>query len=147
MAYQQHTSKKFCQKLECDFTTICMLNALFGDPRIHLVQLHPAYVQKFGMKNIDRAVRLYKGTKYADTKQSFETQKQRKNAFCELLRFVCSRKYPVDVKISYSNEEELYRDTYSLLINGDINSAIRLLNKNEKHEISLLLSQSVSSQE
>ena len=31
------TSAVFCKKLEHNFYIICMLNALFGDPRLHLL--------------------------------------------------------------------------------------------------------------
>ena len=34
---QESTSAVFCKKLEHNFYIICMLNALFGDPRLHLV--------------------------------------------------------------------------------------------------------------
>jgi len=127
-SYREHPSKLYCEKVEKDFLTICALNALFGDPRIHLVQLHPASISKFGDRNFDRALRLYSDKKYADTKNSLETQKQRRNAVTELLRFVCSRNFPIDVKQIKLSEVETYRKVKSLLLNGDIVNAVRLLN-------------------
>ena len=69
-------------KLNQEFNVICMLNALYGNPNLHLVQLHPAYK---GPKNIDRA-------------ETFDTDlaedciimvKKRRNAVTEVLKFVC----------------------------------------------------------
>ena len=36
-AIKTNQAKLFCQKVEEDFFTLCLLNALFGDPRIALV--------------------------------------------------------------------------------------------------------------
>lgn len=58
-AYKDHTSLIYSKKVEQDFLTVCMLNALFGDPRIHLVQLHPSYQAKHGLRNFDKTLRLY----------------------------------------------------------------------------------------
>jgi len=72
-----------------------MLNALFGDPRFHLIQLHPGFTAANGMHNFERATRIYAQRGFPDVKNSFETGKQRRNAVTELLRFICSREFPV----------------------------------------------------
>ena len=56
---QQKTSKVYQRKLNDNFYVICMLNALFGDPRLHLAQLHPAYTSKYGVNNFNKACLLY----------------------------------------------------------------------------------------
>ena len=64
-----------------------MLNALFGNPNVHLVQLHPSYK---GPKNIDRAEHL--STEIAE--DSIIMVKKRRNAVTEVLRFVCGQNIP-----------------------------------------------------
>ena len=66
-AIDSHRSKLFCAKLEHDFTTLCLLNALFGDPRVHLVQLHPKY-DSLGHKSITKALKLYQDKPFVDIK-------------------------------------------------------------------------------
>jgi hypothetical protein len=45
-----------------------MLNALFGDPRIHLIQMHPKYLQANGSHYFDKSMKLYGATQYVDVK-------------------------------------------------------------------------------
>ena len=52
-----------------------MLNALFGDPRFHLIQLHPGFTSKNGMDNFKKATRVYAQKPFDDVKDSFETGK------------------------------------------------------------------------
>lgn len=68
-----------------------MLNALFGNPNIHLVQLHPKYrgynnfnnaLKTFGISSKDNSDAFTDGDKY-------EIGKKRKNAVSELIRFIC----------------------------------------------------------
>ena len=46
----------------------------------------------------------------------------------DVFRFLCSRTFPVTIKDSYSNENEMFATALSLLRNGDVNTAVRLLN-------------------
>jgi hypothetical protein len=64
------------------------LNALFGNPNVHLVQLHPSYK---GPKNIERAELL--NTEIAE--DSIIMIKKRRNAVSDVLKFVCEQKFPV----------------------------------------------------
>ena len=110
-----------------------MLNALFGDPRLHLVQLHPAYAAKHGMRNFEKAEKLYRDLGYLDVKKSFQTGKHRRNAVTELLRFICSREFQVaDVK---SGVEDVHESAYKMLLNGDIVGATRTLSSTSKHSL------------
>jgi hypothetical protein len=81
------TRRKLISKLDQEFNVICMLNALFGNPNVHLVQLHPSYK---GPKNIDRAEHL--STEIAE--DSIIMVKKRRNAVTEVLRFVCGQNIP-----------------------------------------------------
>lgn len=93
-----HRSILFCEKLEHDFTTLCLLNAMFGDPRVHLVQLHPKY-DTLGHKSVTKALKLYQDLPFVDIKESFITAKIRRNAVTEVLRFVNHRRLPVDKSV------------------------------------------------
>ena len=119
-----------------------MLNALFGDPRLHLVQLHPAYAAKHGMRNFEKAEKLYRDLGYLDVKKSFQTGKHRRNAVTELLRFICSREFQVaDVK---SGVEDVHESAYKMLLNGDVVGATRTLSSTSKHSLALCVSQATS---
>jgi hypothetical protein len=80
-------------KLGHDFYVICMLNALFGDPRIHLIQKHPSYLSRNNSHFFDKSMKLYAEKEYVDFKLSNECSKQRKNAVTELMRQICSIEY------------------------------------------------------
>jgi len=108
--------------------------------------IHPEYKSKMGLRNFERTLKLYSTKPYVDIKQSFETGKQRKSAVAELMRFICSREFPVVLKERYSRDSDMYTTAHSLLLNGEVSQAVRLLSKNGKHDISLLVSQSVSAQ-
>ena len=43
-------------RVKYEFLAVCMLNALFGNPNLNLVQLHPGYV---GSKTIARDLTIY----------------------------------------------------------------------------------------
>lgn len=57
----------------------------------------------------------------------------------ELLRFVCSVRYPVKVK-DKMNELELLHSASAYFSNGDLKAAVRLLNKHGKQDLSLTIS-------
>jgi hypothetical protein len=80
-------------QLNSEFVTICLLNALFGDPRYHLTQLHPS-LAKNGLTQLQREKQIYDGTTFSDIKQSAETQKQRKNATIEVLKLLNNLQAP-----------------------------------------------------
>jgi hypothetical protein len=66
-----------------------MLNALFGNPNVHLVELHHAFK---GPKNMDKAKKL--STDVAE--DSIIMVKKRRNAVTEVVKFVCGQKFPVN---------------------------------------------------
>lgn len=80
-------------QLNNEFVTICLLNALFGDPRYHLTQLHPS-LSKNGLTQLQREKQIYDGTTFSDIKQSAETQKQRKNSTIEVLKLLNNLQAP-----------------------------------------------------
>ncbi len=63
---------------------VCMLNALFGNPNIHLIQLHPKYNE---LNNYTHDLRDYEV--HFEDGDSHEVGKKRRNAVTELLRFIC----------------------------------------------------------
>ena len=58
-----------------DFYVICLLNALFGDPRIHLIQMHPTFLTHNSSNHLDKAMKLYEKGEYKDIKESNECSK------------------------------------------------------------------------
>jgi len=79
-------------KVKHEFITVCMLNALFGNPNLHLVQLHKDYC---GPNTIERDAISF-GNWQATNENDIEVQKKRRNAVCEVLRFHCQQVYRVD---------------------------------------------------
>lgn len=81
------------QKLNEEFFVICMLNALFGNPNVHLCQLHPSFI---GPKNIER-------TSLIQTKEFNDsliiTVKKRRNAVTEVLRLMCHINFPAQIPL------------------------------------------------
>jgi len=67
------------------------------------------------------------------------TSKKRKNAVVEVYRFNCQQEFPVDHKAS------IYDKAYMLLINGDVNGAVKHLNWEKKHKLAMFVAQSVNS--
>ena len=124
----KNTSLVFCKKLDQHFFVVCMLNALFGDPRVHLHQKHPAYQGDKMRVPVDN---------YNDTKQSVETGKQRRNAVSQLMRFICKNEWQVKL-------EDNYKTVYLLLLNGQVVEAARLLSRMGKHNLAMIVSQAVS---
>jgi hypothetical protein len=136
------------EKLNSDFTTVCLLNALFGDARVHLVQLHPSY--SGGVSSSKRAAQLARSRPFNDIKESFETQKIRRNAVTEVLRFSCLLGHPSgkeNAPNGHPDLQTLYADALNHLVCGNPVSAVRLLNKNNQQSVSLLVSQAISSQD
>ena len=76
------------QKLSEEFFVICMLNALFGNPNVHLCQLHPRFT---GTKNIERT-QLMHNEEFNDS--DLITVKKKRNAVTEILRLMCDINYP-----------------------------------------------------
>lgn len=86
-------SADLSDKIKHEFITVCMLSALFGNPNLNLVQLHPAYS---GPKSIERDLITY-GMLTGDGDTVLLTEKKRRNAVCEVLRFHCQQVYKVDL--------------------------------------------------
>lgn len=76
------------QKLNEEFFVVCMLNALFGNPNVHLCQLHPKFN---GPKNIERT-KLLHNEEFNDS--FIITVKKRRNAVAEVLRLMCDVNFP-----------------------------------------------------
>ena len=74
------------EKLKHEFIVVCMLNALFGNPCLNLVQLHPAYK---GPKTLKRDWENYGQLELSKTASALEIEKKRLNAVSEVLRFYC----------------------------------------------------------
>ena len=70
-----------------------------------------------------------------DVKESSETTKQRRNAVCEVFRFILDQKSAPKERVISDNE--LFNETFRLMSKGDAKTAIRFLNKNGKHDVSL----------
>ena len=151
------------RRLNQEFYVICMLNALFGDPRLHLAKLHPCYGATAALSSasrnrhhqssadLERAQKFYQDKPLTDVKQSADTGKLRRNAVTELLRFVCQMEHrvssPKPGSSHRSNEdpwEQQYGLAYQMLLNGDVLSATRFLSQHGKHNLAMCLSQSVS---
>jgi hypothetical protein len=98
-----------------------MLNALFGDPRIHLIQMHPSYLSKNNSHYFDKSMKLYADKEYADFKLSNECSKQRRNALTELMRQICFIEYSPKIFLLENqklDDEAIYEKAYQMLLNG-----------------------------
>lgn len=145
------------QKLNHEFYVVCMLNALFGDPRVHLIKLHPRYGQtaairagsqggsqvRPGLKEFEKMQQFLAGKSFDDAKQRQDTGKIRRNAVAELLRFVCQVEHHVACD-RHGDDERAYASAYKMLLNGDLVSATRFLSQRGKHNLAMCLSQSLS---
>jgi len=67
---------------------ICLLNALFGNPNVNLIQLHQAYK---GPKNLKIAEKL----EFDIAEESILMIKKRRNAVTEVFKFICQQNDPV----------------------------------------------------
>lgn len=74
------------EKLTHEFIVVCMLNALFGNPNLNLVQLHPLYR---GPNTIKRDWALFGKFDPSKASSAVEMEKKRLNAVAEVLRFHC----------------------------------------------------------
>ena len=59
------------EKKNNEFYIVCLLNALYGDPRIHLAHMHPMYTSKNGNHSFEKAWNIYSGQAYFDEKSTF----------------------------------------------------------------------------
>jgi hypothetical protein len=59
------------EKKNSEFYIVCLLNALYGDPRIHLAHMHPLYTSKNGNHSFEKAWKLYSDQAYFDEKSTF----------------------------------------------------------------------------
>ena len=82
----QSTEKQ--KRLNQEFYVLTMINALFGNPNIHLVQLHPKFE---GIKNYNSAKLTFglNGNKEFEDGHTLLVEKKRRNALTEVLRFIC----------------------------------------------------------
>jgi hypothetical protein len=72
------------KRLQEEFYIVCMLNALFGNPNIHLIQLHSKYNE---LNNYISDLKEYE--EHFIDGDSHVVGKKRRNAVTELLRFIC----------------------------------------------------------
>ena len=75
------------EKITHEFIAVCMLSALYGNPNLNLVQLHPAYA---GPRTVERDILTY-GSLAVDQESGLQTEKKRRNAVTEVLRFYCQQ--------------------------------------------------------
>lgn len=116
-----------------------MVNALFGNPNLLLHQLHSSYT---GPNNFSQTVQMFDQVEIDE--YDMKTEKKRKNAVIELLKFTCALKYPVVMEANGSSDDAIYKRCYDLLSTGDIKSAVKYLNANKKMKLALIVSQSTS---
>lgn len=134
-----------------------MLNALFGDPRVPLVRMHPRWgktaavmlgpgsvTPRSGEKDVEAMIKYLKDKPLSDKVLPVDVAKIRKNAVCEVMRFVCQVEFPARCD-RIDSDDQLYTAAYMMLLNGDVVSATRTLNKNGKSNLALCLSQCLQS--
>ncbi|CDW76976.1 subunit of the nuclear pore complex that is localized to both sides of the pore [Stylonychia lemnae] len=134
------------QKLSEEFYVICTLNALFGNPCIQLVQLHPDFK---GLNNYNKARKIFgqNGLRTFEDGHTIQIEKQRRNALTEVLRFMCQQEYklPADLRNKLDSKDHVYQIAQHHLFNGDIKSALAHLNKHGKAKMAMLVSQAMTS--
>jgi len=97
-----------------------MLNALFGNPNIHLIHLHPDC--KVGLKDsYDKSKQNFVGN-FVD-ENTLQIGKKRRNAVTEVIRFVCSKMFNNPPKDG-SDDDSTYSNALQSLLNGDVKSAL-----------------------
>jgi hypothetical protein len=117
---------------------VCTLNALFGNPNIPLVQLHNSWIG--GIRTYEKLK-----SKFADTFQdshSHEVGKKRRNALTDVLRFICMQEHKVD---EGKDEKGIYLQAVGHLANGDIRSAVNLLNSKKKTSEAMIVTNAFNS--
>lgn len=97
-----------------------MLNALFGNPNIHLIHLHPDC--KVGLKDSYVKSKDNFASNFVDG-NTLQIGKKRRNAVTEVIRFVCSKMFNHPPKLG-SDDESTYHNTLESLLNGDVKSAV-----------------------
>jgi hypothetical protein len=117
-------SKKTQDKLEQEFFIVCTLNALFGNPNIHLVQLHDEF--RGGINNYHKMRDLHAG-KFTDSTDHLVNRKRR-NALTEVLRFICMLKVKPQPQQGGSPAVQAYELAMQHMLNGDIQAAVKVLN-------------------
>ena len=95
-----------------------MLNALFGNPNIHLIHLHP----DCGLKDSYVKSKDNFASNFVDG-NTLQIGKKRRNAVTEVIRFVCSKMFNHPPKLG-SDDESTYHNTLESLLNGDVKSAV-----------------------
>lgn len=111
------TSPTLAEKLNSDFHVVCLLNALFGNPNIHLVQKHPGFK---GLVNYPQAKE--KQANYSDG-FTLANEKKRKNALTEVLRFILQHESKV-----HEAGKDVYKVALDHLMNGAVRPAVNWLN-------------------
>ena len=119
-------SKAARSKLQEEFYVVSVLNALFGNPNIHLVQLHPEY--RGGRRNYDKMRARFADV--FDDDDSHEVSKKRRNALTEAIRFISSQEYPITDQglLKAGTDEAIYRVALHHLFNGDVKASVDHLN-------------------
>ena len=128
------------EKITHEFIAVCMLSALYGNPNLNLVQLHPAYA---GPRTVERDILTY-GSLAVDQESGLQTEKKRRNAVTEVLRFYCQQVHKVDQRPS-QDAGQIYEVALKLLRNGDIRGAVKYLNANKKSRMAMIVARSVNS--
>lgn len=126
---------------------MCMLNALFGNPNIQLVQLHPAFSE---LNNLDQAMRIFgsnsddKMSGFVDS-ESFANSKKRRNAVTEVIRFICQNEFrPAEGQLLGINLDDIYNKGLEHMLNGNVKAAVKLMNTHNKFKMGLFMSTSVN---
>ena len=109
-------NKGLHDKLQYEFYVVCMLNALFGNPNIHLVHLHPKFHS--GYNNFQNAMRRYgqrsneSRTNFVDC-DDFAVGKKRRNAVAEVIRFICQQEFSsqYDCPLVNASQDQIYHST------------------------------------
>jgi len=139
---QKSREPKYTDKLKHEFYTVCMLNALFGNPNIPLVQLHPSY---HGPKTIQRLFKCY-GDKNLNFEQIAALDKKRRNAATEVLRFFNQAEFKLpECPIYNASDDQIYAKAYQMLLCGDFRHVIKHLTWHKKTKLAMIVSQSVNS--
>ena len=145
------------ERIDQEFYVVCLLNALFGDPRVPLVRLHPRWgktaavrlgpgnvVPRSGEEDVQAMLNYLKDKPLSEKVLSVDVLKIRKNALSEVMRFLCQVEYCA-YPDRIDSDDKLYASVYMMLLNGDIVSATRTLNKHGKSNLALCLSQCLQS--
>lgn len=112
------------------------MNALFGNPNISLIQLHNDF--HGGIKNYDKMrARFTKESEFTDGTNHL-ISKKRKNALIEVLRFICMQSF-----VPLAASASPYQTALHHLLNGDVKSAVKVLNDAGKQKMSILVVNSV----